>query len=127
MLKEKKILIVDDDERNIFALSAVLRSKGPELIVARDGRECLDMLNNNNDVDIILMDMMMPVMDGYETIKEIRKTDKLKHHKIICLTAQAMIGDKEKCLAAGADDYSTKPVDVDELLLKIGNLLSKKN
>lgn len=124
MLKGKKILIVDDDERNIFALSAVMRSKGPIIHTAVDGIECLEQLKANNDIDLVLLDMMMPEMDGYQTLIEIKKNIFLKNIPIIALTAQAMNGDREKCLAAGANEYCSKPVDITVLLEKIKTLLN---
>lgn len=112
---EQKILIVDDDARNIFALSAVLKSKGYTCIAASGAEEALKHLHERQDINIILLDMMMPEMDGYEAISRIRAGDK-KHLPIISITAQAMVGDREKCLDAGADGYVSKPIDVDKLL-----------
>jgi two-component system, cell cycle response regulator DivK len=109
-----KILIVDDDARNIFALSAVLRSKGYTCLVANSGEEALKVLKNEQHIGIVLLDMMMPEMDGYETISIIRKGEH-KHLPVISTTAQAMVGDREKCLDAGADGYLPKPIDVDKL------------
>jgi CheY-like chemotaxis protein len=117
-----KILLVDDDERNIFALSAYLKAKKFKVESARDGRECLDKLKDNQ-YDIILLDMMMPVMDGFETLRVMRGDDVLKTNKVIALTALAMKGDMERCLEAGANDYCTKPVDIDVLVKKINTLL----
>ena len=122
MLKGKKILIVDDNDLNIFALRATLKPKGPTLFTAKDGQECLDYLRNNPAVDLVLLDMMMPVMDGYQTLAEMRKDSELKDIPVIALTAQAMLGDNEKCKQAGANDYCSKPVDID-VLLKIINTL----
>ena len=124
MLKGKKILIVDDNDLNIFALSATLKPKGPILSTAKDGRECLDFLLHNSPVDIIVLDMMMPIMDGYETLIEIRKDANLKTMPVIALTALAMPGDCEKSLKAGANDYCSKPIDVDTLLKKICALIN---
>ena len=118
-----KILLVDDDERNIFALSAYLKAKKFKVESARDGRECLDKLKDNQ-YDIILLDMMMPVMDGFETLRVMRRDDVLKTNKVIALTALAMKGDMERCMEAGANDYCTKPVDIDVLVKKINALLS---
>lgn len=123
MLKGKTVLIVDDDERNVFALSAVLRTIRPKIITASDGIDCIEKLKANRDIDIVLLDMMMPDMDGYETIKQIRSDDTLKNIPIISLTALAMSGDKEKCIEAGANDYCSKPVDFKILLSKIQTLL----
>ncbi|RYD80120.1 MAG: response regulator [Sphingobacteriales bacterium] len=112
----KKIIIIDDDERNIFALKAVLSAKGYACITANGGAKALEILNKDKAINIALVDMMMPDIDGYELMMLIRKIPSLQHVKMIALTAQAMPGDKEKCLNAGADDYISKPVDVDSLL-----------
>lgn len=124
MLRGKTILLVDDDERNIFALSAALKSQGPTIIKATDGNDCLLKLKTFDQVDIILLDMMMPLMDGYQTLKEIRSDEKIKNIPVISITAQAMRGDREKCMEAGANDYCSKPVDIDILLEKIKILLN---
>jgi CheY-like chemotaxis protein/HAMP domain-containing protein len=115
-LNGRKVLIVDDDMRNIFALSKVLRAKGLQVSLAQDGQKALKMLDENNDIEIVLMDVMMPVMDGYQTIQEIRKIPRFADLPIISLTAKAMKGDREKSLAAGANDYLSKPIDVAKLL-----------
>lgn len=115
MLK-KKILIVDDDNRNIFALTAMLRSKGFDCVSSISAKDAIEVLNGTGHVDAVLLDMMMPDMDGYEAIPNIKRIQKLKHVPVIAVTAQAMTGDKEKCLEAGADDYISKPIDVDKLL-----------
>lgn len=115
-MQGKTILIIDDDDRNIFALKAVLNSKKLECITASSGIQALDILKENRSVSIALVDMMMPGMDGYELMTLIKKTSSLNHLKLIAVTAQAMVGDKEKCLSAGADGYISKPVDVDTLL-----------
>jgi CheY-like chemotaxis protein len=115
LLQDKKILIVDDDMRNSFALSKLLSDKGVITRIAQDGQKALDLLAEDPAVDLILMDIMMPVMDGYETIKRIRAQQQFKTLPILALTAKAMKGDREKCLAAGANDYLAKPVDVDRL------------
>jgi len=113
---EKKVLIVDDDMRNTFALMTVLEEKEMEVLVADNGIEALEMLNDNPDVHIILMDIMMPEMDGYETMQKIRALPQFHRLPIIALTAKAMKGDKAKCIEAGANDYLAKPVDTDKLL-----------
>jgi CheY-like chemotaxis protein len=123
MNENVKLLLVDDDERNIFALSAYLKVKKFQVDSARDGRECLDKLNKNK-YDVILLDMMMPVMDGFETLRVMRADIELKNIKVIALTALAMKGDMERCLEAGANDYCTKPVDIDKLIQKINTLLT---
>lgn len=115
-MSKKKILIVDDDNRNIFALSAMLRSRGFECISCTSAGEALELLTSDEKIDAVLMDMMMPDMDGYQAIPEIRKIKKRESVPVISVTALAMPGDKEKCLAAGADNYVSKPVDVDKLL-----------
>lgn len=115
MTLKKKVLIIDDDSRNIFALKAVLTARGFDCISAFGAIEGINILNNDSDIGIILMDMMMPDMDGYEAIDKIRSTEKIAHIPIIAVTAQAMLGDREKAIAAGADNYTSKPVDVDLL------------
>jgi HAMP domain-containing protein/CheY-like chemotaxis protein/putative methionine-R-sulfoxide reductase with GAF domain len=112
----RKILIVDDDVRNVFALTSVLESSGMEVVYAENGREAIETLRGTTDVDLVLMDIMMPEMDGYETIRAIREDESFKQLPIISLTAKAMKGDREKSIAAGASDYITKPVDTDQLL-----------
>jgi two-component system chemotaxis sensor kinase CheA len=123
MTENNKILLVDDDERNIFALSAYLKAKKYKVESARDGRECLDKLKEGK-YDLILLDMMMPVMDGFETLRVMRSDDELKSHKVIALTALAMKGDMERCMEAGANDYCTKPIDIDVLIKKMNALLA---
>ncbi|MGN6639000.1 MAG: response regulator, partial [Mucilaginibacter sp.] len=115
-LDGKKVLVVDDDVRNLFALTAVFERSNIEVITAESGREALEILNSDKRVDIVLMDIMMPEMDGYETIQIIRKEPKHKNLPIIAVTAKAMIGDRQKCIASGASDYITKPVKTDQLL-----------
>lgn len=115
-LDGRTILLVDDDMRNVFALSSVLEDKGLEIIIARDGQESLNQLKGNPSIDLVLMDIMMPVMDGYEAMRQIRKNPDWKDLPIIALTAKAMKGDKGKCIDAGANDYLAKPVDTDKLL-----------
>jgi signal transduction histidine kinase/DNA-binding response OmpR family regulator/CHASE3 domain sensor protein len=116
VLQQKKILIADDDVRNIFSLTKILESYKMTVLSAIDGREALKLLQENPDVDIVLMDMMMPEMDGYETTRHIRAQQRWKNLPVIALTAKAMSGDREKCMDAGASDYITKPVDMDQLL-----------
>ena len=115
-LINKKVLVVDDDVRNIFALSSVLERHGMHVKSATTGRDAIDLLQQNPDISLVLMDIMMPEMDGYETIRTIRQNP--QHHllPIIALTAKAMKGDREKCLQAGASDYVAKPVNTDQLL-----------
>ncbi|HDQ71297.1 MAG TPA: response regulator [Chloroflexi bacterium] len=114
-LAGKKILIVDDDMRNSFALSKLLSERGIEALIAPSGQKALDLLTDDPDIDLVLMDIMMPVMDGYATIERIRAQQKFRGLPILALTAKAMKGDREKCLAAGANDYLPKPIDVDRL------------
>jgi CheY-like chemotaxis protein len=116
IFKDKKILLVDDDMRNVFALSKILSEKGIQVIRADNGKTAIDLLHLNKDVHLILMDIMMPVMDGIEAIKIIRKTKDLKKVPIIALTAKAMKEDRDKCINAGASDYMTKPINVEKLL-----------
>lgn len=115
-LKGKKILLVDDDIRNVFALSSVLETAGMEIIFAENGLESLKMLEGNPDVDLVLMDIMMPEMDGYEAIQRIRENTQFIHLPIIALTAKAMREDRDKCLSIGASDYIAKPVEPDQLI-----------
>jgi CheY-like chemotaxis protein len=114
-MAEKKVIVIDDDSRNIFALTATLRAKGYECLSFYDAAEAINTLKEV-PCDIILIDMMMPEMDGYEAIPKIRQIHGKEHTPIIAVTAQAMMGDKEKCIDAGADDYIAKPIDVDRLL-----------
>jgi two-component system chemotaxis sensor kinase CheA len=120
-LDDRKILLVDDDIRNIFALSSGLESYGLTVLNAESGREALDILDTHGDIDAILMDIMMPDMDGYETMQKIRSIPKYRDLPILAVTAKAMRDDREKCIQAGASDYITKPIEVDKLvsLLKV--------
>jgi CheY-like chemotaxis protein len=115
-LIRRTALMVDDDARNIFALSSVLERRGMEVLTASTGSEALAVLNSRSDVAIVLMDIMMPGMDGYETIQAIRAKPGFRRLPILALTAKAMKGDREKCLEAGASDYLAKPVNVEQLL-----------
>lgn len=112
----KKILIVDDDMRNVFALSKILSEKGMRLFKAEDGKKALEIIVAEPDIDLVIMDIMMPVMDGYETMRQIRKMEQFDKLPIIAVTAKAMKKDYEDCIAAGASDYLPKPVDVHRLL-----------
>jgi CheY-like chemotaxis protein len=112
----KQVLIVDDDVRNVFALTSALERHGMTVVYAENGREGIETLEQNPDVDLILMDIMMPEMDGYATTEMIRTMPRFARLPIIALTAKAMKGDREKSIASGASDYVTKPVDVDQLL-----------
>jgi CheY-like chemotaxis protein len=112
----KKVLIVDDDVRNVFALTSALEANGMDVVFAENGRDGMGTLRANPDVDIVLMDVMMPELDGYETMRAIRQVPEFERLPIIALTAKAMKGDRERSIAAGASDYITKPVDTDQLL-----------
>ncbi len=128
VLKGKTVLIADDDMRNIFSLTKALENYQMNVVAAVDGRDALEKLKTNPKVDIVLMDMMMPEMDGYETTTAIRKDRKYKDLPIIAVTAKAMMGDRERCINAGASDYITKPVDIDQLfsLLRVWLYESRK-
>jgi CheY-like chemotaxis protein/signal transduction histidine kinase/HAMP domain-containing protein len=115
-LSGKKVLVVDDDMRNIFALTSLLEQHGMRVVSAETGREAIALLERDPDLDAVLMDIMMPEMDGYETMRVIRQNPKHRRLPIVALTAKAMKGDREKCLEAGASDYIAKPVNTEELL-----------
>jgi len=115
MENKKKVLIIDDDNRNIFALTAVLKSKGYHCLSAVGGEEGLQLMEEQKDIAVVLMDMMMPGMDGYEAIAKMSEHPELKEIPVIAVTAQAMLGDRERCLDAGAVGYVSKPIDVDNL------------
>jgi CheY-like chemotaxis protein len=112
----KKVLIVDDDVRNVFALTSVFERRGMEVVFAENGREGVEALKANPDISLVLMDIMMPEMDGYEATRAMREMPDFQRLPIVALTAKAMKGDREKSIASGASDYITKPVDVDQLL-----------
>jgi len=116
VLQGKTVIVADDDHRNIFALKNALNKEGMNVITAENGAECLEMINELEHFDIVLMDIMMPVMDGYETIRKIRGMEQNNDIPIIALTAKAMKGDRDKCLEAGASDYISKPLKLDQLL-----------
>ncbi len=116
------ILIVDDDTRNVFALKATLKAKGFNCLTSAGALEALKTLHESK-VDLMLLDMMMPEMDGYETLNHLRKLDQFKEFPIVAVTAQAMAGDREKCLEAGATAYLSKPIDVDRLMEVLAGLL----
>ena len=115
-LVNRRVLVVDDDVRNIFALSTLLETHGMEVVSATNGRDAIDVLQRRDDFSVVLMDIMMPGMDGYETMREIRREAKYRTLPILALTAKAMKGDREKCLNAGASDYIAKPVNTEQLL-----------
>jgi CheY-like chemotaxis protein len=112
----RTVLLVDDDSRNIFALSSVLERRGMKVLTATTGREAIDLVEKNESLAIVLMDIMMPEMDGYQTIEKIRENPAYRRLPIVALTAKAMKGDREKCLEAGASDYLAKPVNTEQLL-----------
>jgi CheY-like chemotaxis protein/signal transduction histidine kinase len=116
ILNGRKVLVVDDDARNIFALTSLLENQKMDVVSATNGRNAIDIIQKTSDLSIVLMDIMMPEMDGYETMREIRKAPEFRTIPILALTAKAMKGDREKCLDAGASDYIAKPVNTDQLL-----------
>ncbi|HLP21356.1 MAG TPA: response regulator, partial [Chitinophagales bacterium] len=125
VFQSKKVLLVDDDMRNVFALSKILKERGMQVVKAENGINALEMLEANQDVSIVLMDIMMPEMDGYEAMRRIRAKEQFTRLPIIALTAKAMKDDKQKCIDAGATDYISKPVDVERLLTLMRVWLSK--
>ena len=116
-VKTKKILIIDDDSRNIFALSAVLKAKKYTCLSATSAKKGFNLIESDEDIALVLMDMMMPDMDGYQAMAKMREIPKMKDIPVIAVTAQAMVGDRERCLEAGAAGYISKPVNVDDLVL----------
>ena len=123
MNTQKIILLIDDDNRNIFALELTLKARKYRFLSAQNATEGLQLLQSNPDIGLVLLDMMMPEMDGYEAIQRIRNSDQFGGVPIVAVTANAMNGDREKCLAAGADNYVAKPIDVDRLMNVIEELL----
>ena len=122
-IETKKILIIDDDSRNIFALTAVLKAKKYICLSASSARNGFNLIENDAEIAIVLMDMMMPDMDGYQAMATMKERPKLKDIPVIAVTAQAMVGDKERCLAAGARGYISKPINIDELVNQINKHL----
>jgi tubulin-specific chaperone A len=116
VLSGKTVLMVNDDMRNVYALSSVLEEKDIMVLVGENGKEALELLEQHPEIELVLMDIMMPEMDGYETMEQIRRQPKCEDLPIIALTAKAMKGDRQKCIDAGANDYLSKPVDTDKLL-----------
>jgi len=123
MDKKKDILIIDDDSKNIFALAAVLKSKRYTCLSASSAADGFDILSKRKDIGVVLMDMMMPDMDGYEALGKMRENEKMKNIPVIAVTAQAMTGDKEKCIEAGANGYVSKPINVEELEKLLNHLI----
>jgi CheY-like chemotaxis protein len=115
-LQDRKVLVVDDDVRNIFALNSLLERHKMEVISATNGNDAIKLVESTGDLALVLMDVMMPEMDGYETMRRIRSNPRFRMLPIIALTAKAMKGDREKCLEAGASDYVAKPVNTEQLL-----------
>jgi CheY-like chemotaxis protein len=115
-LRNRVVLVVDDDVRNIFALSSILERRGMKVLTANTGRQAIEALHESDDVSLVLMDIMMPEMDGFETMRVIRQNAAFSRLPIIALTAKAMKGDRERCLEAGASDYLAKPVNNEQLL-----------
>lgn len=115
-MEPKQVLIIDDDNRNIFALSAVLKAKGYSVHAATNAVQGLELLRGNRGIKLVLLDIMMPDMDGYEALARIRGEEALARLPVFAVTAKAMVGDREKALQAGADEYISKPIDIDELL-----------
>ncbi|WP_119790184.1 response regulator [Flavobacterium anhuiense] len=122
---KKRVLIVDDDSRNIFAMVNTLKAKSYDCISCLSAEEALRILKEDSSIDVVLIDMMMPEMDGYEAIPLIKAIPSQKSTLVVAVTAQAMAGDKEKCLQAGADAYISKPVDIDKLLQILGGNLNE--
>jgi len=116
VLTDKTVLVVDDDVRNLFALTTAFEKYNINTITAESGKDAMNILDENDNIDIVLMDIMMPEMDGYETTQKIRREHKNTTLPIIAVTAKAMKGDREKCIEAGASDYITKPLKIDQLL-----------
>jgi CheY-like chemotaxis protein len=116
ILRGRKVLVVDDDARNIFALTSLLENHEMDVITATNGHNAIELIRKTPGLSMVLMDIMMPDMDGYETMREIRNSAQFRTLPILALTAKAMKGDREKCLDAGASDYIAKPVNTDQLL-----------
>ena len=123
MASSKRILIIDDDNRNIFALTAVLKAKGYQCMSALFAEDGLKLISEHPEIAVVLMDMMMPGMDGYEAIAKMKATPELSSIPVIAVTAQAMVGDKERCINAGAVGYISKPVNVDNLVKLISQYI----
>src|SRR5207248_1042164 len=124
-LEGKKVLVVDDDIRNVFALTSALEQHGMQVLHAESGKEGIELLKRSPEIELILMDVMMPGLDGLDTMRIIRQLDAYREIPIIAVTAKAMMGDRDKCLAAGATDYVAKPVNIDELLATLARTLPR--
>ncbi|TKC12523.1 response regulator [Pedobacter polaris] len=122
-VKAKKILIIDDDSRNIFALTAVLKAKKYTCLSANSAQQGFDIIANDQEIGVVLMDMMMPDMDGYQAMNKMQNHPEMKAIPVIAVTAQAMVGDKERCLNAGAAGYISKPVNVDDLVYQLNHYI----
>ena len=126
-LSGRKVLVVDDDIRNIFALNSLLERHRMHVVTASNGEEAIKLAESIDDLALVLMDVMMPEMDGYETTQAIRRIPEFKNLPIIALTAKAMKGDRDKCLEAGASDYVTKPVDLEQLFAVMRVWISRRH
>jgi CheY-like chemotaxis protein len=127
MLEGRTVLLADDDLRNTFALSKLLKKHGLSVIIADNGQMALEKLEENESIDLVIMDIMMPVMDGYQAMQAIRTRKSHRSLPIIALTARAMPEEQEKCIAAGANDYLSKPVDIERLLMLLRVWLFKQD
>jgi len=125
VLVGRKVLVVDDDIRNIFAMTSVLERQKMHILSAETGKDAIEIIKNTSDIDVVLMDIMMPDMDGYDTMREIRKIERFRNLPIIAVTAKAMKGDREKCIEAGATEYLSKPVDTQQLLSMLRVIISR--
>ncbi|MES2417746.1 MAG: response regulator [Bacteroidota bacterium] len=122
-VKTKKILIIDDDSRNIFALAAVLKKKKYACLSASSAKNGFDILASDKDIAVVLMDMMMPEIDGYQAIAKMKAHPEMESIPVIAVTAQAMVGDKERCIEAGAVGYIAKPINIDDLVYQLNNYI----
>ena len=126
-IKGRTVLLIDDDMRNIFSVSKLLKMHGIKVLCAENGKVAIEILQKESEIDLVLMDIVMPVMDGYQTIKKIRESEKFKGLPVVVLTAQAMKEDREKCFLAGASDYLSKPVDTEMLISTLRLWLYKRS
>jgi two-component system cell cycle response regulator DivK len=121
--KTRKVLIIDDDSRNIFALKAVLKAKKYDCLAATSAKDGFEIISQDKEVGVVLMDMMMPDMDGYQAMSKMKEHPEMRNIPVIAVTAQAMVGDRERCLEAGAASYISKPVNVDELVAQLNHYI----